>query len=164
MAEGGKEAKMRIRKSDDGLMFEKVGQRGVNFDWVEFADTGAFWMRLAIPYRRNAGPGGLFGIVGFATPIDAENCRVFFWRTRKCQGWQRDAWRFMYKNRLEGLHWDVLEQDRLVLEGMEPDARDHEFLNQHDTGLARIRRMLHQEAESQVAALAEAEAVGAAAE
>jgi phenylpropionate dioxygenase-like ring-hydroxylating dioxygenase large terminal subunit len=164
MAEGGKEAKMRIRKSDDGLMFEKVGQRGVNFDWVEFADTGAFWMRLAIPYRRNAGPGGLFGIVGFATPIDAENCRVFFWRTRKCQGWQRDAWRFMYKNRLEGLHWDVLEQDRLVLEGMEPDARDHEFLYQHDTGLARIRRMLHTEAESQVAALAEAEAVGAAAE
>ena len=164
MAEGGKEAKMRIRKSDHGLMFEKVGQRGVNFDWVEFADTGAFWMRLAIPYRRNAGPGGLFGIVGFATPIDAENCRVFFWRTRKCQGWQRDAWRFMYKNRLEGLHWDVLEQDRLVLEGMEPDARDHEFLYQHDTGLARIRRMLHTEAESQVAALAEAEAVGAAAE
>ncbi len=164
MAEGGKEAKMRIRKSDDGLMFEKVGQRGVNFDWVEFADTGAFWMRLAIPYRRNAGPGGLFGIVGFATPNDAENCRGFFWRTRKCQGWQRDAWRFMYKNRLEGLHWDVLEQDRLVLEGMEPDARDHECLTQHDTGLARIRRMLHTEAESQVAALAEAEAVGAAAE
>ena len=164
MAEGDKEAKMRIRSTDDGLMFEKVGQRGVNFDWVEFADTGATWMRLAIPYKRNAGPGGLFGIVGFVTPIDAENCRVFFWRTRKCRGWQRDAWRFMYKNRLEGLHWGVLEQDRLVLEGMEYDARDHEFLYQHDTGMARVRRMLHKEAESQLNALAEADVTVAAAE
>jgi phenylpropionate dioxygenase-like ring-hydroxylating dioxygenase large terminal subunit len=162
MAEGDKEAKMRIRSTDDGLMFEKIGQRGVNFDWVEFADTGAMWMRLAIPYKRNAGPGGLFGIVGFVTPIDAENCRVFFWRTRKVQGWRRDTWRFMYKNRLEGLHWDVLEQDRMVLEGMEPNARDHEFLNQHDTGMARIRRTLHKEAESQLAALADADLVAAA--
>jgi phenylpropionate dioxygenase-like ring-hydroxylating dioxygenase large terminal subunit len=162
MAEGDKEAKMRIRSTDDGLMFEKIGQRGVNFDWVEFADTGAMWMRLAIPYKRNAGPGGLFGIVGFVTPIDAENCRVFFWRTRKVQGWRRDTWRFMYKNRLEGLHWDVLEQDRMVLEGMEPNARDHEFLNQHDTGMVRIRRTLHKEAESQLAALADADLVAAA--
>ncbi len=164
MAEGEKEAKMRVRQSDDGLIFEKIDQRGVNFDWVEFADTGAHWMRLSLPYRKNAGPGGLFGIVGFVTPIDAENCRVFFWRTRKCQGWQRDAWRFMYKNRLEGLHWDVLEQDRIVLEGMDPDARDHEFLYQHDTGLARVRRMLQTEAEGQLAALAEAETAQAAAE
>ena len=162
MAEGDKDAKMRISTTDDGLMFEKIGQRGVNFDWVEFADTGAMWMRLAIPYKRNAGPGGLFGIVGFVTPIDAENCRVFFWRTRKCEGWQRDTWRFMYKNRLEGLHWDVLEQDRMVLEGMEPDARDHEFLYQHDTGMARIRRILQKEAQSQLAALADADAVVAA--
>jgi phenylpropionate dioxygenase-like ring-hydroxylating dioxygenase large terminal subunit len=162
MAEGDKEAKMRIRSTDDGLMFEKIGQRGVNFDWVEFADTGAMWMRLAIPYKRNAGPGGLFGIVGFVTPIDAENCRVFFWRTRKVQGWQRDTWRFMYKIRLEGLHWDVLEQDRMVLEGMEPNARDNEFLYQHDTGMARVRRVLHKEAESQLAALADANIVVAA--
>jgi hypothetical protein len=68
----------------------------------------------------------------------------------------------MYKNRLEGLHWDVLEQDRVVLEGMEPDARDHEFLYQHDTGMARIRRILHKEAESQLAALADADAAVAA--
>ena len=162
MAEGDKEAKMRLNTTDTGLIFEKTGQRGVNFDWVEFADTGALWMRLAIPYKRSAGPGGLFGIVGFVTPIDAENCRVFFWRTRKCEGWQRDTWRFMYKNRLEGLHWDVLEQDRMVLEGMELDARDHEFLYQHDTGMARIRRILQKEAESQLAALADADAAVAA--
>ncbi len=25
-------------------------------------------------------------------------------------------WRFMYRNRTEKLHWEVLEQDRVVLE------------------------------------------------
>ena len=161
MTEGDKVAKMQIRQTENGIIFEKVGQRGVNFDWVEFTDTGAMWMRLALPYQRNAGPGGLFGIVGFVTPIDAKNCRVFFWRTRKCQGWQRDVWRFQYKNRLEGLHWDVLEQDRRVLEGMEHDARNHECLYQHDTGMARVRRILHKEAENQLNALAAADVAAA---
>ena len=152
---------MQARKTTSGLMFEKVGQRGVNFDWVEFADTGAHWMRLAIPYQKRAGPGGLFGIVGFVTPIDENNCRVFFWRTRKVQGWQRDVWRFMYKNRLEGLHWEVLEQDRAVLEAMDPAARDQEFLYQHDTGLARVRRLLESQAKAQVAACAQGRAAQA---
>ena len=30
-------------------MFEKVGQRNINFDWTEFGDTGAHWLRLEIP-------------------------------------------------------------------------------------------------------------------
>ena len=61
----------------------------------------------------------------------------------------------MYRNRLETLHWDVLEQDRVVLEGMDPGARSKEFLYQHDTGLARVRRILSREAESQLTAVAE---------
>ena len=162
MGRGDKDARMRIRDTEHGLIFEKTNQRGVNFDWVEFADTGAQWMRLSIPYQRNAGPGGSFGIVGFVTPIDRENCRVFFWRTRKVEGWERAVWRFMYKHKLETLHWDVLEQDRIVLEGMPNDARDREFLYQHDTGLARIRRLIQEEAERQVAALAANEQVVAA--
>ena len=72
------------------------------------------------------------------------------------KGWQRDAWKFMYRHKLETLHWDVLEQDRVILEGMEPDARDHEFLYQHDTGLARVRRDLEREAQKQLAAVAAA--------
>ena len=95
-------------------------------------------------------------IIGFVTPIDARSCRVFFWRIRKVEGWQRDMWRFLYKNRLEGRHWDVLEQDRRVLEVMAHDARDHEFLYQHDVGLARVRRLLRDEASAQLKALAEA--------
>ncbi len=154
MSEGEKEARMHTRETDTGFIFEKTDQKGVNFDWVEFGDTGAQWLRLTLPYRKNAGPGGEFGILGFVTPIDNDNCRVFFWRTRKVKGWERDLWKFMYRARLEGLHWDVLEQDRLILEGMPSDARDQEFLYQHDTGLARVRRLQAEEAGRQLDALA----------
>jgi phenylpropionate dioxygenase-like ring-hydroxylating dioxygenase large terminal subunit len=154
MASGDKTAVMRIVTTETGLMFEKEGQRGVNFDWVELGDTGALWLRLAIPYRKEAGPGGSFAIVGFVTPVDAHNCRVFFWRCRQVEGWQRDVWKFLYRARLEGLHWDVLEQDRVVLETMSNDARDHEFLYQHDSGLSRVRQLMRQKAEAQIAAQA----------
>ena len=38
-------------------------------------------------------------------------------------GWQRNVWRFLYRNHLEQLHWDVLEQDRIILENLAPNAR-----------------------------------------
>jgi hypothetical protein len=83
---------------------------------------------------------------------------VFFWRCRKVEGWQRDAWRFLYRARLEGLHWDVLEQDRAILELMADDARSREFLYQHDSGLSRIRHILAHHAKTQLTALTAAEA------
>lgn len=158
MAEGDKTAEMSLRKTETGFVFEKVGQRGVNFDWVEFGESNCLWLRLAIPYQKKYGPGGPFGIVGFATPVDETHCRVFFWRTRKVAGWQRSVWRFLYRNRLEGLHWDVLEQDRLILENMASDARSREFLYQHDQGMARVRKHLEKRARDQVRAAATAAA------
>ena len=154
MARGNRRARLRVVPTDTGFRCEKEDQRNVNFDWVEFAATGGHWMRLEIPYGKEAGPGGPFGIVGFVTPVDRETCLVFFWRVREVEGWQRDLWRFLYRTRLESLHWDVLEQDRLVLEAMAGDAREHELLYQHDTGLARVRRFMEKEAERQAAALA----------
>ena len=154
MARGDRRARMRIVPTPNGLRCEKEDQRGVNFDWVEFGATGGHWLRLEIPYRKEAGPGGVFGIVGFVTPVDTGACMVFFWRVREVEGWQRDIWHFMYRMRLESLHWDVLEQDRLVLEAMARDAREREKLYQHDVGLARVRRLMTREAERQVAALA----------
>ena len=154
MARGDRRARMRIVPTPIGLRCEKEDQRGVNFDWVEFGATGGHWLRLEIPYGKAAGPGGVFGIVGFVTPVDTGTCMVFFWRVRKVEGWQRDVWRFMYRMRLESLHWDVLEQDRLVLEAMARDARESEKLYQHDVGLARVRRLMTREAERQIAALA----------
>lgn len=157
MAMGDKKAKMIFSATDHGFVFEKEGQRNVNFDWVEWAETGATWMRLEIPYQASAGPGGNFGIIGMATPVDQDNSLVFFWRTRKVTGWKRDLWRFMYKTRLEQLHWDVLEQDRLVLENLTPDARGQESLYQHDAGITRIRRLQKDAARQQLEALGEIE-------
>jgi len=153
MAQGNRQANMRARPTETGFVLEKKDQRDVNFDWVEFGETGAMWLRLEIPYKRRFGPGGNFGIVGFVTPVDENHCQVFFWRTRKTQGWKRDVWRFMYKNRLEGLHWAVLEQDRVVLEHLAPNARDHETLYQHDAGVVLFRKTLWQRAEDQIKAL-----------
>lgn len=109
MAWGKKKAVMSLEKTKTGYFFTKE-ETGENFDWVEFGNTGTHWLKLSIPYRPNVGPGGDFTIVGFATPIDEENCMVFFWRIRKIDGWQKDLWRFLYKNRLEGRHWAVLNE------------------------------------------------------
>ena len=78
MARGDKKAVMQVRQTEHGLICEKANQRGVNFDWVEFGDTDALWMRLAIPYGPGAGPGGPFGIVGFVTPVDENHCQGVF--------------------------------------------------------------------------------------
>ncbi|HEY5609501.1 MAG TPA: aromatic ring-hydroxylating dioxygenase subunit alpha [Alphaproteobacteria bacterium] len=153
MSEGARTARMAIRKTPHGFYFEKKDQQNVNFDWVEVGDTGTLWMRLSIPYQKKFGPGGPFFINAWATPIDENTTQFFAWRLRKVQGWQRDLWNFFYKTRLEGPHWDVLEQDRAILEAMAENARDHEFLYQHDMGVAHLRRMLLDEAKAQVAAL-----------
>ena len=153
MNSGDKQSRFASRPTTDGFVFEKTGQRNVNFDWVEWGETGATWMRLEIPYSADAGPGGNFGIIGMVTPVDRDHSIVFFWRTRKVAGWQRDVWRFMYKTKLEKLHWDVLEQDRLVLENLAPNARDQEFLYKSDVGVARIRRLLKNAASDQLEAL-----------
>ncbi|AMO99624.1 homotrimeric ring hydroxylase family protein [Collimonas arenae] len=151
MAEGDNTATFRVRETDIGFVFEKEGQRGVNFDWTEWADTGLQWMRLAIPYPKTGGPGGNFFIIGSYTPISDNVAAVFHWRCRKLSGWQRDTWRFLYRNRLEARHWAVLEQDRVVLEMMEPDANQREMLYQHDMGIVRWRRHMRNLAKEQLA-------------
>ncbi len=95
MAEGDRKADMVLQPTKTGFIFEKKGQSGVNFDWVELGNSGTCWMRLSIPYKKRFGPGGHFFIVGMVVPEDNDNCRVFFWRIRRVQGWQRDMWRFM---------------------------------------------------------------------
>jgi hypothetical protein len=144
MSEGDIHAKFKLRNTPTGFVFEKDGQRDVNFDWTEWADTGTHWMRLEIPYPKTGGPGGSFIIIGSYTPIvtpagSPNLAAVFFWRCRKVQGWQRDVWRFLYRNRLEARHWTVLEQDRVMLEAMEPDANERERLYEHDLGVSKMR-------------------------
>jgi phenylpropionate dioxygenase-like ring-hydroxylating dioxygenase large terminal subunit len=142
MSEGDMSAEFQIRDIENGFIFEKKAQRDVNFDWTEWFDTGIHVMRLEIPYPKTGGPGGNFTIIGSYTPITKEAAGVFHWRCRKVSDWQRDTWRFLYKNRLEQRHWHVLEQDRVAVENMEPDANKREHLYQHDMGIVRLRRHL----------------------
>ena len=121
----------------------------MNFDWIEFARAAMDYVDLEIPYAQSAGPGGVFGIVGMVTPIDADNSAAFFWRTRRVDGWEREAWRFLYRTRLEAQHCAVLEQYRVVLENLPADADIAENLYQHDLGVSHIRRMYRAEAAEQ---------------
>ena len=152
MSEGDISAKFQLRRTEHGFMFEKSGQRDVNFDWTEWCDTDLHWMRLAIPYPKTGGPGGPFTIIGMYTPIVENVSAVFHWRLRKLSGWQRNVWRFLYKNRLEARHWVVLEQDRVMLEAMEPDANQREHMYEHDVGVSRLRRHKQGLAQKQLAA------------
>ncbi|KQY50902.1 MULTISPECIES: Rieske 2Fe-2S domain-containing protein [unclassified Nocardioides] len=151
---GDTSARFRIRETDRGFFFEKTDQVGVNFDWVEYVRGSMDYVDLEIPYAPNAGPGGVFGIVGMATPIDADNSAIFHWRTRRVQGWEREVWRFLYRTQLEAKHWTVLEQDREVLEALASDADTEEHLYQHDLGVSRIRRIYRADARAQAAVLA----------
>lgn len=150
---GDTSARFRIRETDRGFFFEKTDQRGVNFDWVEFCRGAMDYVDLEIPYAPSAGPGGVFGIVGMATPIDENNSAIFHWRTRRVSGWERDVWRFLFRAKLEENHWQVLEQDRMVLEALADDADVDEHLYQHDLGVSRIRRLYRSDAKQQAAAL-----------
>ena len=48
----------------------------------------------------------------------------------------------------------MLEQDRIILENLAPNARSKEFLYQHDVGLSRLRRLMKKEAEKQLKKIA----------
>jgi hypothetical protein len=112
-------------------------------------------MRVNIPYPPAGGPGGLMRVVTCVTPIDEQATQIFFWRTRKVSGVAREAWRFMFRAYFEERHWEVLEQDREMLESLPPNARDREMLYQHDAGVTRLRQVMRRAAKAQVQAEAD---------
>jgi phenylpropionate dioxygenase-like ring-hydroxylating dioxygenase large terminal subunit len=164
LAYGAKQDLMKLNKTGEGFIVSRMSQTGENFDWTDMVVRDEVtYCRLDIPYPPGGGPGGPFRIMGFVTPVDERSCRVYFWRLRKVDGLARDAWRFMYRAVYEPRHWNVLEQDREMLEDMPDDARKREMLYQHDVGVSRIRTMLKQAARDQLeaeAALAEQASVG----
>jgi phenylpropionate dioxygenase-like ring-hydroxylating dioxygenase large terminal subunit len=162
LAYGSKQDLMKLDKTDHGFRIERVGQVGENFDWSEFeVHPGNMFCFLDIPYPPAAGPGGFMRIVGFVSPIDATTTKVFFWRLREVEGLARESWRFLYRAQLEENHWNVLEQDRVMLEGMPDDARKREMLYQHDLGVSRLRQMLTRAAKGQIEAELKAAEVAA---
>ena len=78
------------------------------------------------------------------------SCLFWVYRSQKSSGWRRDLWRFLYKNRLDERHLQVLVQDREMLESIYKDARNNELLLQSDVGVARMRKILKKLAEDQL--------------
>jgi phenylpropionate dioxygenase-like ring-hydroxylating dioxygenase large terminal subunit len=143
-----------IEAKEHGFITKRVGQQDVNFDWSEIVVDGpVFHGRVIIPYPPAAGPGGPMYVITFVTPIDENNCRIFFWRVRGCENeLQRESWRFLFRTNFEARHWYVLEQDREMLERMPTDARRREMLYQHDLGVTRLRRMMRRKVEAEIQA------------
>ncbi|MBV1706924.1 MAG: aromatic ring-hydroxylating dioxygenase subunit alpha [Hyphomicrobiales bacterium] len=151
LAFGAKQDLMRLETRNDGFLVSRIAQAGENFDWTDMVVTEAsVYCRLDIPYPAAAGPGGVFRIIGYTTPVDETHCRVFFWRMRKVEGLARDVWRFLYRAKLEARHWHVLEQDREMLEAMDDDARQREMLYQHDIGVSKLRQLLLNRAKAEI--------------
>jgi phenylpropionate dioxygenase-like ring-hydroxylating dioxygenase large terminal subunit len=162
LAYGRKDAELKTKKTQNGFTTWRTNQRGVNIDWheVTFIPGNTFWIRTEIPYPIKIG-GGSFRINAHPTPIDRETTYVWFYRSSKVSGWERDLWRFLYRNRLEARNFQVVEQDRAVLEAIPVEARKREMLLQTDVAVARMRRMVREEAERQFRAIRSARPVAA---
>jgi phenylpropionate dioxygenase-like ring-hydroxylating dioxygenase large terminal subunit len=151
LAFGVRQSLIQLHETPSGFVVERDNQRGVNIDRTEvrYKPGSNYWIATEIPYPKCVG-GNFFRIVSHVTPIDEH--RTYFWvfRWQKSSGWRRDLWHFLYRNRLDQRHLDVLEQDRSIMAGIPADVRERETLIQSDVGIARIRRMMKQEAESQI--------------
>lgn len=156
LGQGRKDTELKVKDTPDGFTTWRANQRGLNIDWneVTFHPDNILWVRTEIPYPASIG-GGSFRINAHPTPIDRDSVFVWFFRSRQIGGWRRDLWRFLYKNRLEARNFEVVNQDRAVLEAIPLAARQREMLLQTDIAVARMRRLLRREAEHQLAALAE---------
>jgi phenylpropionate dioxygenase-like ring-hydroxylating dioxygenase large terminal subunit len=143
--------KIEMQTTKHGFIVQRAGQQGVNFDWVEMITNTSFMhARVIIPYPVSGGPGGCMLVVPTVTPLDELHSHIFFWRTRKVAGLEREIWRFLFRTTFEERHWFVLEQDREMLSSIPHDARSRELLYQHDGGVVRMRETLAQQARRQI--------------
>lgn len=148
---GVKQSVLQLHETPTGYVIERDNQRGVNIDRTEvtYRPGSNFWIWTDIPYPKQAG-GNYFRIISHITPIDREHTYFWVFRSQKSSGWRRDMWRFLYKNRLEKRHLDVLDQDKNIMEDIPANVRERETLIQSDIGIARMRRMMLKEAEAQI--------------
>jgi phenylpropionate dioxygenase-like ring-hydroxylating dioxygenase large terminal subunit len=136
-----------VKATPTGLLVTRRNDPS-NIEAMEFIDTGAFFVRVGISLPASLGPGGILRVITTVVPIDEQTCQINFWRLRKVSGWQAALFRFMYNAVYDRFTWEVLEQDRDALDRMPPWPAP-ENLYQHDTGVARLRRYLRMEAETQ---------------
>lgn len=142
LSRGTRQDRMRVIETEDGLISEREAQRMVNFDSAEFHLPS--WFRVDIPYPRSAGPGGPLHIIVAATPIDEDSTALFFVRMRQVTGWRWWLWQLTWRLYLERASWNVIEQDRVILESQRGlGSRLREHLVGSDLGVIRLRTLLN---------------------
>ena len=150
MAEGDRKADMVLQPTKTGFIFEKKGRAAsisTGWNWATAAPAGcvspfrirsvsdraaislssAWWCRKITTTA--AFSSGAFAACRAGSAICGALCTAIVWKncTGKC--WSRTAW--CWKARA--------------------NARDHEYLYQHDVGLSRLRRMMQKAAKEQLA-------------
>jgi phenylpropionate dioxygenase-like ring-hydroxylating dioxygenase large terminal subunit len=145
---GVKQSRLDLHETNHGFYIERDNQRGVNIDRTEvvYKPGSNVWVFTSIPYPKQAG-GNFFTIISHLTPIDENRTYMWVFRYQKSSGWRRDLWRFLYRNRLEQRHEEVINQDKEMIEGLRTE--ESETLIASDIGVARVRRLLAREAEEQ---------------
>jgi phenylpropionate dioxygenase-like ring-hydroxylating dioxygenase large terminal subunit len=158
---GQVEGELGFERTERGFVVFRKYQQGVNLDRTEvFRYPGSFWAVTDLPFKEHEG-GGTVRLFRYPTPIDRDNCVVYNYRLQNRTSWQRDIWRFLYKNRVGARGAAVLEQDRVALGAIPHGAQDRELLLQLDLGVAAIRRMYREEAERQFEVLSAATSAAA---
>ncbi|MFM0662915.1 hypothetical protein [Paraburkholderia sediminicola] len=137
--EAGVANRVLLTSTEKGFIVKRAVNEGDNVDLMEFMDAGAFWFRVGFNAPAACGPGGNWRVFPFATPIDERCSQVTIWRMRNISGWGADLFRFMFNTKLEQYNWEIVQEDREILEGM-PPRPSPETLYQHDAGLVRLRR------------------------
>ena len=136
-----------------GVVFARgTVQRGASVVWVVRGHPVI--VNVAAPPGN--GPGGYMRIIATAMPIDENACQFNAWRLREVSGWQGAMFRFMFNTLYEQRTWDLIEQDREMLESM-PPYPPQETLYQHDVGVLALRKYLREQAEAEVRATCVAE-------
>ena len=149
--EPGVANKVVTTPTDTGFQVRREIYKGDNVEAMEFIDNGSFWFRVGFYAPPGCGPGGNWRVFPLATPIDENRCQMTIWRMRNVSGWEGDLFRFMFNTKLERYNWEIVEEDRDMLEAMPPwPAKEN--LYQHDVGVAQLRRHIRAEARKQVKA------------
>lgn len=151
LGRGKKQAELEIKDTEHGFETHRTNQSGSNIDWheVEWHPGNIFFIRADMPYPIKLG-GGFMRVIGHPTPIDANRTLFWVFRYTKASSWELNLWRFLYKNRLERRSFTVVEQDRVMLESIPDQADNSEKLLQTDIAIARMRKIIRDEATRQV--------------
>lgn len=152
LAYGDKSDIVVVANTGTGFVVRRKEDTESNVERMEFVTANGFYARVGVFMPPGGGPGGFLRIIATVVPVDENSCVFNAWRMRKLSGWQGAMFRFMFNTLYETFAWEVIEQDREILETLPPWPAP-ENLYQHDVGVSRIRRYMRKEAEAQVRAL-----------